>query len=81
MLRRYAFGGLTPPRGGGIYCEPQLITKYQVVGGCDGWIWMSIAGAWMGLGARLMAGWGVGSGTGVGSLRTGPLGLAYSTAP
>jgi hypothetical protein len=36
MLRRYAFGGTYAPRGGGIYCEPLLITKYQVVGGWGG---------------------------------------------
>ena len=28
-----------------------------------------------------MVGWSVGTGTGVRPLRTGPLGLAYSTAP
>lgn len=32
---------------------------------------MSIAGAWRGLGARLILGWSVGSGTGVSSLRMG----------
>ena len=42
---------------------------------------MPRAGAWRGLGARLIAGWSVGSGTGVGPLRRGPLVLAYSTAP
>ena len=42
---------------------------------------MWIAGAGRGLGSRLIAGWCVGSGEGMGPLRIGPLGLAYSTAP
>jgi hypothetical protein len=61
MLRRYAFGGLTPPAAAAFIATP---TDYEVSGGwwLDGWIRMSIAGAWRGLGEGLMAGECVDSG-------------------
>jgi len=46
----------------------------------DGWMRMPRAGVWRGLGERLIDGWSKDSGEGVSPLRTGQLGLAYSTA-
>lgn len=36
MLRRYAFGGLTPPAAAAFIEEPPLIAKYRVGGGWGG---------------------------------------------
>ena len=50
MLRRYAFGGLTPPAAAALFGTPT---------DCEVPVRMAIAGAEMALGARLMEGWTV----------------------
>ena len=81
MLTPLRFGGLTPPAAATFITNPLLITKYRVVCGCDGWIWMPRNRAERG--RQRVGGVEVGIllGTGVSPLRRGPLVLAYSTAP
>ena len=65
MHRRYALGGLTPPAAAAFIEEPQLIAKYQVVGGCWWWIGDVDCWSWEGPRSAFDGGSDLGSGTGV----------------